>query len=285
MTDFLIHPATKMQLQTMLEALPHAVLMSGEEGAGKKALALYSACHILGIQNLDNYPYFFQITPEKQTIGIEAIRALRSFLNRRTTGSSTIRRIVLIGDAQTMTNEAQNALLKSLEEPPDDTIIMLTASDINLLKPTIVSRAQHINVRLLSLDYALATIKDHDEKAITSAYYMSGGRIGLLVALLEQKADHRLVQAIEQAKTILRLNTYQRLLLIDGLSKQKADIEHMLAGLQCVVTSGLAQAALKNNKELTNKFHLLSRQLSDSGNSLRKMGNPKLVLSDLFLQM
>ncbi|HUP26482.1 MAG TPA: AAA family ATPase [Candidatus Limnocylindrales bacterium] len=285
MTNILIHPTTEAQWRGLLESQPHAILLSGEIGSGKKTLARNTASHILNHKDVGNHPYFLQILPEKQTIGIEAIRDLRGFLTRKTTGNSVIRRVVMIGDAQAMTTEAQNALLKSLEEPPADTIIIMTASDITLLKPTIISRLQHISVRPISIDHAIKMMPSHDEKALTSAYYMSRGRAGVLTALLEHKTDHPLVRAIDQAKVLLRQNRYDRMLLVDGLSKQKAEAQLLLEGLQCIVSSGLAQAAIKNNPELTIKFHLLSGHLYTATTNLKKMANPKLVLSELFLQM
>ncbi len=268
-----------------MRELPHAILLSGEIGTGKKTLARTLAGQILRHPNMDTYPYFLQIAPVKNTIGIEAIRDVRSFLGRKTTGQAEVRRIVLIGDAHTMTSEAQNALLKSLEEPPSDTIIMMTASDLNLLKATILSRSQHTSVRPISKDYALEVLTGHDQKALASAYYMSGGRIGLLKALLEQKTDHVLVGVIDQAKALLGLTTYERLLLADGLSKQKDELNLLLDGLQCVASSGLAQAALKNNAALTKKFHALNQNLLAARENIRRTANAKLALSHLFLSM
>ena len=285
MADMILHPATRVQWQAILKSLPHAILLTGDKGTGKKTLARHTASEILKCKRLDNYPYYLELLPEKQTISIESIRGLRNFLGRKTTGSGAIRRVVLIGDAQAMTMEAQNALLKNLEEPPTDTIIIMTCSGINLLKPTIASRAQQITVKPISKAYALETISTYSAPAVTSAYYMSGGRVGLFMALLEQNTEHPLVAAIAQAKAMLKLTSYERLALVDGLSKQKQEVDLLLNGLLCVISSGLAQAAAKNNHMLTKKFRKLTRDILVASDNLSKTANTKLLLTHLFLQI
>jgi len=75
-------------------------------------------------------------------IKIAQIRSLLGTLAMRSYEAK--RRVVIISDAQTMSPEASNALLKALEEPPDQTIIVLIAPQGTDLLPTIVSRCQHI---------------------------------------------------------------------------------------------------------------------------------------------
>lgn len=285
MIDVIVHPATNVQWQAVMQSLPHAILFTGDTGSGKKTLARHTATQILQVNNLNQYPYYLEIHPEKQAIGIDAIRNLQSFLNRKTTGSKEVRRIILIGDAHTMTIEAQNALLKSLEEPPSDTIIILTCSNANLLKPTIASRTQSILVKPISNLYAHKTITSHSDAAVNNAYYMSGGRVGLLTALLEQDIDHPFVAATVQAKNILKLASFDRLALVDNLSKQKQDVALLLEGIACVIQSGLAQSAIKNNYALTKKFHSISRYVELARDDLYKTANTKLLLTNLFLSM
>lgn len=146
--------------------LPHALLISGMKGAGKDVLSnwlvqtlscqsplltdnnFYQACghckHCLLLQNA-TYPDHQNIVSEKQTIGVDDIRQASAFLQKKSQllGMKTL----LISNAETMTESAANALLKTLEEPTENTVIILTSSDVPRLLPTIISRCQQIDIR------------------------------------------------------------------------------------------------------------------------------------------
>ncbi len=82
---------------------------------------------------------FVQIGPvEKESIGIDEVRAVQKFLFQKPTVSS--KRMAVICPADVMTDEAQSALLKMIEEPPKDALIVLVAKGVDSLLPTITSR-------------------------------------------------------------------------------------------------------------------------------------------------
>lgn len=84
------------------------------------------------------------IIPEPTSIGIERVRSVVSRLSIRPVASPG--HAVIIREAQTMTPEAQNAFLKTLEEPPGEAIIFLETNQPDALLPTILSRCQLINL-------------------------------------------------------------------------------------------------------------------------------------------
>lgn len=287
MPNLLLHPTTNHQYQALLQALPHAILMTGSEGSGKQTMAKEFAMQALHAKDLENTPYFLHISPEKNTIGVETIRQIKDFLSRKTTGSAQIRRIILITDGHTMTTEAQNALLKTLEEPPEDTVVIVTADELTGLRPTIRSRAQQLSVLPVGYEAVESYFieRGYEKEAIQLAYYMSEGRVGLLNALLDQSTEHQLVGAINQAKDVLKMSTYERLTQVDALSKQKEQLALLMQGLGRVVISGLRQAAQKKNEATVKKFYSLSTAIQRAEESLSVSGNAKIVLTDLFLQM
>ena len=281
-----MHPATRLRIETILKTTPHALLISGARGSGKKFLAEHIAVQFLGKKEISDYPYILKIVPVKKSIGIEAIRELRSFLSRRTTGSGNIRRIVMIYEADLMTIEAQNALLKSVEEPPQDTVLILTASFTANLLPTILSRMQVLRVEPISKSIAESMLSNtYDSAALTSAYYISGGRAALLLALLKHETEHPLVSAIEEAKQLLKRPLYERLVIADELSKDREQLALLFDGLQRVIMSALQQAAAKDNRKQLAMFHNLSIQTQKASDALSANANPKLVISNLILQM
>lgn len=287
MGQLLMHPTTKFRIEAAIRVHPHALLITGPTGSGKEAMARYLAEQILETTDVNGYPYFLQISPTKQSIGIESVRAIRNFMQRRTIGKGAIRRIILLTEAQLITSEAQNALLKSLEEPPADTMIILTCPDINLLKPTILSRVYTLPIEPLSL----ASVLDHlqaegyDAAQITSAYYMSAGRAGLLAALLEQKSEHPLVEAIDHAKQILQLKPYERLVQVDSLIKDREQLAVLFEGFERLASSGLQQAALKGNHAAARKFHSISERIQSAAGLLSQNANLKLLLTNLLLEI
>src|SRR6185369_12184101 len=97
----LLHPTTAYQLEALIQGDSHAILITGLEGTGKTTLAEYLSETLLG-QKVENYAYFRHLKPVKQSIGIETVRDLRDFLQRKTTGEGKIRRVIVVSDAHLM---------------------------------------------------------------------------------------------------------------------------------------------------------------------------------------
>ncbi|AGC68233.1 DNA polymerase III subunit delta' [Thermoclostridium stercorarium subsp. stercorarium DSM 8532] len=136
----------------------HAYALSGPEGIGKKTLARAFAKDLL-CQNPNSYncnciscrtfnsgtnPDFFQVVSDKKSIGVDSIRELQDHAAHRPTYGN--RKVYLIPDAELMTPQAQNCLLKTLEEPPKYVIIILLTTNFEALLPTIQSRT--VNLRM-----------------------------------------------------------------------------------------------------------------------------------------
>lgn len=95
-------------------------------------------------QKVATHPDFLELTSEG-SISIKHIRELKVWVHKKPFKAP--KKAVLIPEAQNLTLPAQHALLKTLEEPPGDTIIILTAPNPSLLLPTVVSRCQIIKLR------------------------------------------------------------------------------------------------------------------------------------------
>ena len=135
---------------------PHAVMLTGPIGVGKRAAAAWMAAQKLKPDPLTILPaYPFEViehpdmrwisTPEdKKTIGIDQIRALVGELVL--TSYAGHGKVAVIEPANDMTVNAANSLLKTLEEPPGDTLLILIADRVGKLPATIFSRCQRIDV-------------------------------------------------------------------------------------------------------------------------------------------
>ena len=122
----------------------HAYLFSGPEKLGKRKLALEWISLLFGqnIKEPDNHPDLVFVRPQAKEIKISQIKDLIWRLSF-TAGSGGIKAAV-IDDAHSMNQEAQTCLLKTLEEPRGNALLVLITDKVQELLPTIVSRAQMI---------------------------------------------------------------------------------------------------------------------------------------------
>ena len=144
--------------------LAHAYVFSGLEGIGKRLTALALAKNLLCssgggkscgtcsacIQvDRGSHPDLMIIEPEKGVITIDSIRNLKRELSRKSFSGGY--KVCLIDDAEKMNLQAENALLKTLEEPTPDTVIILITGKPYRLLPTVLSRCQHLKFQPLAL--------------------------------------------------------------------------------------------------------------------------------------
>ncbi len=127
------------------DKLGHGYIFFGPPRVGKRLFAL-SLANLLERKTFsDEGKVLIDVSlvlSENQSIGIEAIRAAKDFLMQTPIASS--RRALIIDNAELLTLEAQNALLKTAEEPPPHGLVILVTSEPQFLWPTLVSRLQQI---------------------------------------------------------------------------------------------------------------------------------------------
>ena len=134
----------------------HSYMFVGTDGIGKKIFATEFAKMILCESdekpcgkckpciefNSNNNPDFFLIEPDKNSLKIDQIREMqKTILEKPINGS---KKIYIINDSEKMTKEAQNCLLKTLEEPQDFIVIILICSNENEILPTVKSRCTKV---------------------------------------------------------------------------------------------------------------------------------------------
>jgi DNA polymerase III delta prime subunit len=284
-----LHSQTKSHVAQFTEQPVHAVMLVGSNGIGKTFIAEGMLAKLLGIEaaKLATYVYYNRIQPVKGTISIDAIRELQHFLQLKTIGTRPIRRAVIIEHADGLTTEAQNALLKLLEEPPADTILLMTVDNQRALLPTILSRVQSIPVyapeeKELKAHFAA---QNRDEATITQAYFLSGGLPGLMTALLTDDKTHPLLSGVAAAKEVLQKQLFERLALVEGFSKQKEETVYMLQALQHIARTGLSQGATKSDTAKIKQWHHILKVTTEALDALDQSANTKLVLSNLMLKM
>ena len=124
--------------------LAHAYLITGEEGSGKRALALRLASHVAGSKGGSNdplkHPDIHIVEPESKSrvIKVEQTRELEKELQMRASQSG--RKVSIIFDADRMNAAASNSFLKTLEEPPANSLLLLVTAHPEMLLETVLSR-------------------------------------------------------------------------------------------------------------------------------------------------
>ncbi|MDT2736294.1 DNA polymerase III subunit delta' [Enterococcus pseudoavium] len=163
-----IQPIVFRQLQNSFEhgRLAHAYLFEGDQGTGKAELALWFTKHLFCLdlqagmpcEKCNNclritsreHPDVVEIEPDGQSIKVDQIRALQSELAK--TGFESAKKVVIIHQAEKMNVSSANSLLKFLEEPPTNFMIILETQSLGKILPTIRSRCQIIHFQALSTE-------------------------------------------------------------------------------------------------------------------------------------
>lgn len=276
MNEPLFHPKTKLLVESYLRARPHALLMIAPDGSGKLHRALWLA------EQTQLTPIHVSVQEDKKLIGIEQIQQLYT---QTRSGRPTM---VVIEGAELMSTDAQNALLKLLEEPPENTHFVLTSSDTGKLLSTIRSRCQIISLIPPSTtdvkDYITPLSDELSDQERGALLATTQGRIGLLMSILadsDANADHASI--VSEAKQFYSGNAYQRLSLAQehGLEREWA---LRLLGMLSVILSVLIEGGTTDPR----RAQTLQRQANEierATSALQQAGNPKIHLSRLALAL
>jgi DNA polymerase-3 subunit delta' len=204
-TQLLGQEKAKRLLSRTLAAgrVPHAYIFKGPDGVGKRLFAkgVAAAVNCRGKKRIVacghcssckkfrsmNHPDFVTVSPEKGAIKIDQIRRLTKELSYPPYESAM--RVVVLEDVHLMRREAANSLLKTLEEPPENNLLILTAETSQEILSTLTSRCQVIPFSYLSVDDTVAVlmrqgIGREDARLLAKFAEGSPGR-----ALLFQKSE------------------------------------------------------------------------------------------------
>jgi DNA polymerase III subunit delta' len=200
------HPEAGRLLEAALREGPaHAYLFHGPPGVGKREVARTFARALIGTTRAV-HPDLYELDALGEMIRIDAIRELRRDLHMRPFESD--RRVYLLHRAHLMNEDAADALLKDLEEPPSYAVIVLIADDLGPLPETILSRCQLVPFRRLS-EKAIRALVDAraphlDEESRAALARVAAGRLDRLERLLDPASVTRREALIDQARAVYR---------------------------------------------------------------------------------
>ena len=162
--------------------ISHSYLFLGNNGIGKKCLAIEYAKQLLNTNNIQNCPDFkiIQKKRDKKNIVVEQIRddILKDIY---IAPISCDKKVYIIDNFEELNTSAQNALLKTLEEPPKYAVIILIASNINNILTTILSRVNIVRFSKLSNTEVKEYIKDDISSDVISFLDGSIGKYNIIL--------------------------------------------------------------------------------------------------------
>ena len=190
------HEAKRLLSAALTEGPAHAYLLHGPPGVGKRDLALLFAAELLGDHHRvarRSHPDLYVLEPLGDQIRIDDVRELRRDLHMRPFEAS--RRVYLVFGADTLNEDAADALLKDLEEPPPYAVLVLVADELGPLPETIRSRCQLIGFRRLSEPAVRAAVRarapELPDAEVTTLSRVAGGRLDRVARLLDPAAAQR----------------------------------------------------------------------------------------------
>lgn len=169
--------------------MPHALLITGPQSAGTHRLALALAADFDGAraETLESlrHPMCRVVRPGSKirTITIDSIRSIDSLLTLKADAGDT--KLVVILEAERMKEEAANAFLKTLEEPPPQTLIIMITEMPSALLPTLLSRCVRLELRDTESKLRLSAAQERFKPMLLKAL----GKMGSDVAALGLRAD------------------------------------------------------------------------------------------------
>lgn len=130
--------------------ISHAHIIVGEDGIGKSNLAKLLAINILGGHQDKNYVDIVNYRCKKSSFGVDDVRDIVDEVSKKPFEGD--KKVIIIHDGNKMTVQAQNALLKTIEEPPRGVFIILLCESLELILDTIKSRCQIYKLTPLTKD-------------------------------------------------------------------------------------------------------------------------------------
>ena len=230
-----------------MDRVSHAYIMNGARGSGKKMLASLFAmtllcekkgpepcntCHSCRQANSGNHPDIIWVTHEKPNfIGVDDIR-------RQVNGTVAIRpyqgpyKVYIIDHAELMRPEAQNALLKTIEEPPAYAVVILLTENAEMLLPTINSRCVMLKLRnikdTLIRKYLMEVLEVPDYKAAVCTAFAQGN-MGRAIMLVNSEHFNEIKdEAVQLLKYIREMELSDVITAVGDITKYKLEITDYL---------------------------------------------------------
>lgn len=228
---------------------PHALIFEGPEGSGRKTAALYAAAMLLCREDevpcghcpsckklaAQSHPDFTALVPENKsnTVNVDQVRSMK--LDAYIAPHEAPRKVYFIPDAQRLRTEAQNALLKLIEEPPEAAYFIMTAPSRSNLLETVISRCTVLPMKELSAEEKMRAIKElaPDASSRELESVSDCKTVGEALASLSDPKARRLENdANDICGFILSGARYGALKIMNGYEKDREEYRRLLGAMR-----------------------------------------------------
>lgn len=280
----LLHKLTESKINSLLNKPGHGYLFSGPSSSGKMTTIKWIAAKLQGAVDPKSYHIYVIEPAESGSIGIESAKSIE-----QTIGKSTDQRykIVAINHAHKMTHEAQNSLLKTIEEPAPKSIIILSTDKPYYLLPTIRSRLNNIAFHRIAkkeikqTKFGLSAADDFEK-----LYHMGNMTVGGLKKLLEDNEHkHSLLANIKIAKEFLASSDYERMVSINAHAKDKSELEQFLNTLHLTCWVALKNTSMSDSISSAKSWAQRIEAIDRARQLLIRNVNPKLISDQLVVEL
>lgn len=293
----------------------HAYLLHGMPGVGKKSLAMALAanlfcpdrtidacgvCPVCRRVEQKKHPDFFIIEPSGNNIKIEQIREIQKKVQLKPY-EGTIK-VFLLTNSESMTREASNCLLKMLEEPPADTVFLLTATNLYSLMPTIISRCQTIPVGKASHEEIEQLLQSQGLEAEKAKLYasLSDGIPGVALELAFSERGQEIRRIAFEFEKVISTKDVNELIKIAEEMEKKKELPEVIDQITLwyrdrLIWNQTGDKQLIVNMDMFEQLGSLSddkeklingiEYLLEAKSSITQNVNTRLVLEVLFLRL
>lgn len=270
------------------DKISHSYIFSGPKGIGKMLFAKEFAKAILcdNIENKPcnhckaciefenaNHPDIYIIDEQDETIKTETMKNLTKDILEKPLENK--KKIYIINNSENMTREAQNTLLKTLEEPPQYIVIILITANTNLMLNTIKSRCINIIFNKLTNEELKKYFKDNITEEVLN---FSEGSISKALKIKENEDTYK--QISNEIKRIEQLNELEILKLKSIISTKKEDIEEILEYINLIFYN-----VIINNPTTAIKYNNCIKIIEDTKKRLKRNGNYDMTIDNCLLSI
>ena len=263
--------------------LSHAQLISGEDGIGKSILAEILGKLILNGDLNREYVDIINYKPSKASFGVDDVREIIDEVNKKPFEGD--KKVIIIHQGNKLTIQAQNALLKTIEEPPTEVYIIILCESLELILDTIKSRCEIYKLTPLTKDelYKYIAIKgyDYSEEEKSSAIAFSEGIPGRIDRYFSDTELQELRDKIVDLLLQLTNNEIEAILeKEEQLVSYKQNKEEVINVLSSFIRDILVNKEVYNENLLINRDKIKDIERLTNEMSFKKLNKMLLGLQE-----
>ena len=263
--------------------LSHAQLISGEDGIGKSILAEILGKLILNGDINREYVDIINYKPSKASFGVDDVREIIDEVNKKPFEGD--KKVIIIHQGNKLTIQAQNALLKTIEEPPTEVYIIILCESLELILDTIKSRCEIYKLTPLTKDelYKYIAIKgyDYSEEEKSSAIAFSEGIPGRIDRYFSDTELQELRDKIVDLLLQLTNNEIEAILeKEEQLVSYKQNKEEVINVLSSFIRDILVNKEVYNENLIINRDKIRSIERLTNEMSFKKLNKMLLGLQE-----